>query len=317
MADVPASELGVNMEEQISKKSLLGNELPSDWPKITPDVEYQNRFEGFTPGVDHPIEKFSTTLEQGPKKLIYLAVEHTNNPENPQFDALEQNFKEVSPQIVLHEGPPNAAAIQDRETSIKYGETAFLHFLVQEHNANLQAGEEQIAIESTDMPDNEWVQEFQNSGHTNEEIGTYDVLRKVNVVAEQIRRNTKLSDEERTSALEELGKKINSDFIVYISEKGFPNLFTQLPRQDGKAWNTETIQEEVKRQTEQDLNADLSQQKIPKFKQMFDEETEFRDKYVLKKIVDKVKQKDKVMAVMGSSHVLREESALREFFDSK
>jgi len=103
MADVPASELGVNMEEQISKKSLLGNELPSDWPKITPDVEYQNRFKEFTPGVDHPIEKFSIHLEQGPKKLSYLAVEHTNNPENPQFDALEQNFREMKPQIVLHE----------------------------------------------------------------------------------------------------------------------------------------------------------------------------------------------------------------------
>ena len=50
---------------------------------------------------------------------------------------------------------------------------------------------------------------------------------------------------------------------------------------------------------------------------MFDEETEFRDKHVVEKIADKVKQNDRVMAVMGSSHVLREEKALKELFGAE
>lgn len=75
-----------------------------------------------------------------------------------------------------------------------------------------------------------------------------------------------------------------------------------------------TIKEAVKRQTGQNLSANINQLNIPRFKEMLDEETKFRDKYVVEKIADKARGNDKVMAVMGSSHILREERALKEFF---
>jgi hypothetical protein len=231
-------DMGIRTEIKRQEKNLTGEDLSPDWPQITPNEEYRYKLEGFTPGVDTPIEKFSLHLQQGSKELAYLAVEHTNNSENPQFKALEANFRTMTPQVVLHEGPPNKGLIPDRETAIKYGETAFLHFLVQKHNANLQEGQQPIVIESADMPDAEWVQSSRNRGYTNEEIVVYDVLRKVNVVAEQIRRNNTLTDEQKSTKLRELTAQINTDFPKYMMERGFPNPFDQLPV-EGQEWNTE------------------------------------------------------------------------------
>ena len=314
--DGPDMLQNINNEGRV-EKDLTGRDLPPDWPRITRDEDYRNRFEGLVPGVDSVIERFSLHLKQGDKELVYLAVEHLNDPESPQFPTIERYFNRMSPQKVLHEGYSQTAFIPDRDTAMRYGEIAYLHYLVQQHNAGLKEEEQPISIESTDMPAEEWIKAFKELGHSNEEIAIYDVLRMVYAVVEQVRRNQRLSSSDKTLLLGEITAQINGDLNSFVTNKEFILLFAQLPRQDGREWSAEVIKEEVKKLTGENFSADINQLKIPRFRQMFDEESQFRDKYVVLKIAKTVQQHDRVLAVMGSSHVLREEASLREFFGTE
>ncbi len=296
-------------------KSLTGKLLPPGWPRITPDAEYVHRFDGYRPGLDAPIDHFSFHLQQGERQLLYLAVEHTNNPANPQSAALERHFSELKPDVVLYEGPTSDSPIPDRDTAIRYGEKALTIYLAQQYNKALEPEEQPVIMESTDIPDDMWIEEFRKRGYSNEQIAVLDILRKTHGVGENIRRNTSLTGEQKTRALEE-DEKIRTNFEAFMAEKGFPNLFPLLPKSDGHAWDTQTVQEEVKRLTGQDLNLGLNPLTIPELKKMFDDESIFRDEYIVKKIAETTKQHDRVMIVMGSGHALREEAALREYFDA-
>ena len=313
-----AAELGITTNETNLNvtKSITGKELPSNWPRITADADYAHRFEGFTPGTDQVIDKFSLSLTSGDKQLEYLAVEHTNNPASPQFDVIRQGFEQVKPQIVLYEGPEQPPLNTDEATAKNYGEKGYLLWLVNKHNASLQPGEIPIVSESADITDMELISTLKEKGYTNDEIAVYDILRKINVQAEQIRRNPNLTDEEKSNQLANLTTEIK-DFPKYLTEKQFPNLFGSLPRADGRAWDVDTINQEVLKQTGQELNANLNQFVNPRFQQMFEDESQFRDEYIVNKITSKFTQEDRVLAVMGSAHVLREEQAIKEYFDQQ
>ncbi len=312
MVSVATSELEANTESKAQVKSLTGKDLPEDWPKITPDEEYRHRFDGFKHGVDSHIERFSYLLEQGDKHLLYLAVEHSSDPKNLQFEALENKFNEFHPDIVLYEGPNSPGQdlirtfIANRSRSISHGEKAFTVYLAQEQN---------IPSESADIQDPDWINGFKKLGHSNEEIAVHDILRKVYYLAQEIKNNTSLTDPQKRKVLEERNIRLNNDFEGLMKEVGFPELFSMLPREDGVPWNTETIKREVENQTGQPLNINLHARDIPKFNQMFEEEAVFRDQYQVKRIAETVKNHDRVMVVMGSAHPFRQEAALRELFD--
>jgi pheromone shutdown protein TraB len=49
---------------------------------------------------------------------------------------------------------------------------------------------------------------------------------------------------------------------------------------------------------------------------MFNDQREFRDRYIIKKIA-KVSQKyNRIMVVMGSGHAIRDREALEQYFDT-
>ena len=62
-------DMGIKTEEESQAKSLSGIDLSPEWPQITPDAEYRHRFEGFTPGIDRPIERFSLHLHNFREKM--------------------------------------------------------------------------------------------------------------------------------------------------------------------------------------------------------------------------------------------------------
>ena len=301
-------------EKPSVNKSLAGKDLPENWPQIATDQEISGKFEGFDPQKDVLAVKLALELQLGDKQLAYLPVEHTNNVIHPQFAAIETRFKKIQPQVVLHEGPSNSAEFDSREQAMQFGEVGFLHYLVQEHNRNRSGNEQIVSIESADIPDAELIMQFQARGHSKEEIAVYDILRKINVTAEQIRRDASIDDVDRKVRLENLTKTLQADFQKYLTDHGMPNLFALLPRADGKEWNQENITEEVKNQTGQEISANLTQLDFDKFRKMFEEERVFRDTHIVKTIADKLQTSDKVLAVFGSSHVLREEKALRQLF---
>ncbi len=299
-------------------QTLKGNKLPNGWPNITSEDDYgPKKYGPFQQEGKRPIpaRDFSIHLKSGEKVLQYTAVEHTNDSSNPQFEELEKQFDETKPQVVLYEGPVSNFPITDINQAYAFGEKSFMNYLVQQYNANLGEGEKSIVLESTDMPNDALIKSFQDRGNTNEEIGVYDIVRQINNVAEAIRRNSSMTDEQKTRNIALIDEQIKNDFLEFVREKQFSSLLPMLHRQDGRQWNNSIIAEEVKRVTGHDLNANLHQTEIDKLRQMFNDEAIFRDAYVVEKIAENVQKYDRVMVVMGSSHVLREEAALREFFE--
>lgn len=103
------TEMGINTEPV---KSLGGKDLPSGWPHLPPVAETNKMYEHFKRGEEAMINKYSYDLSHGDKALRYLAIEHSRDPNHPQFELLRQKFTEFNPQIVPVEGSlmPNFTA---------------------------------------------------------------------------------------------------------------------------------------------------------------------------------------------------------------
>lgn len=63
-----------------------------------------------------------------------------------------------------------------------------------------------------------------------------------------------------------------------------------------------------------DPNARPAHLDDPKMKQMFDAESQFRDKYQIDRIEEALLHHNKVLVVMGSGHAIRQRQALEEYF---
>jgi hypothetical protein len=108
---------------------------------------------------------------------------------------------------------------------------------------------------------------------------------------------------------EEVNQSFNSDHPLLK-----PGL---LPRFDGKSWTLDILLDEVKKVTGQNFNIEMDGRQLPRTSQMFIDEGEFRDEYIVRKIADYFAQYHKVMVIMGSGHSIREKRALEQFFNAQ
>lgn len=168
MVDERVLEQEVNLENR--PKSLIGEELPEGWPLLLSDTEMKEDYqvlydddEGLEarekPPQRHPhVERLSYKLSQGIKELHFFATVHQRdiNPGNineTQYEIIEEEFKADPPQLVLYEGyVDDVNYLSTRERAIEKGESAFMCYLVQEHNRTYP--ESLIVIESGDRPEN-------------------------------------------------------------------------------------------------------------------------------------------------------------------
>lgn len=316
------TELTIDLETTTEFRSLSGKELPLGWPRIVPDEEFKHKLQEFDSQKDLAINKFSYELVNGDKRLLYLAVHHTSNPEHPQLDVLEQRFKEFKPQVVLYEGEARPLQGTGRDCISRDGEPGFVRFLVKEHNDRLKAGETPVIVDSGDQPFGAWVHDFRKHGFTNEDIAVFVVLRRaylertLALEAKVKELGRELTDKERDECLQDLERK----FRVYLrNQLSSPSSYVSrqlsyLPRSDGENWTLELIAEGVQKLVG----------KEPKFSRIalhqdlqdsFYLESQFRDAYIIRKIAKILQEHNRVMIVMGVSHPLREEAALRQFFE--
>lgn len=298
--------IDVDTQEPTPSRSLSGKELSAHWPVITRDKDYQQRFEGFQSGRDLAMDWFSYELVVGSKGLLYLAADHTQDLNHPQFEVLDRRFKEFKPDFILYEGGESNYRYKNEQEAKTRGEKGFFIFLAQQLD---------IPMASADITEEEWVEGFKRLGYSNEDIAMYDVVRHVYATAEHIRSNASLSNEQKTKALKEWEGRIKEDYFGYLHEEGYRDSIPLLPRTDGQPWTQELIEAEIKRVSGSNLNINLNRKDSDFLWRMFRDENIFRDQYIVRKIVEGVQKYDRVMVVMGSAHPLREEAALRQFFE--
>lgn len=314
MSDISIAET----ENQSTMKSLSGKELPLDWPHIiTLDEENKVYRDTLQSEDDSQIDKLSYTLKRDNKEVKYLAVQHIAGIENRshrQFQALKENFDQMRPDIVLYEGPQANPISLTEDQSFQYGEKGYMQYLVLDNNSKLQPGQKPIEMQSADMSDSEMVAEFRKKGYTNEEIATFDLLRIVYSISSGIKNSPGLTPDQKKLKLASELQEITTDYEGYLRQRNFPEFLPLVPRTDGQKWNTELIKQEIQRLTGQELNMDLDAREIPIFQKMFEDQREFRDKIIVRKINQALQTHAKVMVVMGSGHAIRERAALEELF---
>ncbi len=219
MDGVSAAELGIDLEDEETQKSLSGIELSKGWPNILSAIEekigygalYDKGEDRTKPPTHIQTERLSYELVNGSKKLRFFAVLHSPKPDElnfGQYDILEKRFNESPPQLVLIEGNIDLNyPVQNKEDATKHGEQYFMSYLVQQHNKNLKEGEQPIEIESGDIPNDLLAEEFKKIDHTDEEVEDFFTRR----------------GEGRKNQMHEEEKGIRDKYIIKNGAKKFEN----------------------------------------------------------------------------------------------
>lgn len=232
----------------------------------------------------HPPYVLKLTPKLG--ALLYFGAEHTEAVDNPQFDQIETLWNNFKPTLALSEGGIWPLEKTRADAIIKHGEQGLLRFL---------ANRDGIVIKSLEPVAEDEVA-YLLEQYTQEEITLYYVLRQV----AQYRR-----------------MKVSQPLAVYISQflvrlhsvtglercpasiEEFTQLYTNIVDQS-QDWRyipaewfyptlTETIFNHIARTTNR-----------------------FRDEHMVRIIAEYVRNGERVFAVVGFSHVVMQEPALKD-----
>ncbi len=295
-------------------RTISGKMLPDGWPEVAPRSEYGKVAATLDINKGElPITKFSYELENGDKRLLYLALQHSRSLQNPQFSIIEEQFNIFKPQLVILEiqGSQLPPVRPTKEQSTKeFGEVGFMEWLVDQHNKHLEPNEKDIEIVGGDIPYQKWIDEFRRIGYSNEDIMVFDILRDLYYMASI----ASSQGQDVANAEREYVKKLREGFDLDAKSNKTAAAASRLPRSDGKKWSLELLKQEVKRHTGKDLSFDINYS--IDLQKMFDDQSEFRDRYIILRIVEALKKYDRVMVLMGVAHPIRQEKALRQLFET-
>ena len=243
------------------------------------------------------------------KLVEYFGAEHSNDPQNPMFEHIEEKFKEANPQVVFVEGVNTLAKRKeafaeeikkaDRDTVIeKMGESGFALKLAVETGADIISPEPDFRSE---------IEHLIRKGYGKEEIFAYYMYRTI----EQYHRN-----QEKLPTDEYLTPYLN-EFREASAWPDFDYSLEHLQRIGTRIWGekgdmlqrdgsrTDPTPREVEQALWTPVN-DVAQQS-----------GYFRDKHIVGRIEETMKEKDRLFVVFGASHAVMQEPALRKVLEKK
>ncbi len=247
-------------------------------------------------------------IENGNKKITYFGARHSQNPADPMFARIEQKFSSSNPEIVFVEGVDQLKTQKphiikmlvgwSRETSIKeMGESGFVLKLAIESGVEIESPEPEFKDELAHLL---------RQGFSREDIFAYYLYRQIEQYHRMVEkpaldayldphlRGFRLTAdwedfECSLNNLEAIGKKI------WGERGGFET--NNVSRTDPTPWNE-------KKDTWTAVN------------QIAQQSSYFRDEYIVQRIADVMKQKNRLFVVFGASHAYMQESALRKLFEN-
>ena len=229
--------------------------------------------------------------------LLYFGVEHSYRPQAYQFSQIETLWKQFRPEIAFNEGnTPPIGRINKKRSIKKYGEVGLIVFLSKQDTAH------SIHLESLDPKFEEEVA-FLRRRYSGEQLkvfyvlrqkSTYDRMSKPAVSLNEylddfIRNELRILDAPPNSITE-----LQSIYAKYFPDKGLYRRATYSlvdPAPDPTV--KETVFNEISRAS-----------------------IEYRDQFMIGQILRFVCQK-RVLAVVGATHVVMQEPALRALLPEK
>ena len=229
-------------------------------------------------------------LKSGQGELLYFGAGHVYQVEDPQIAEIERRFAEFRPTLVLNESqtPPVEAT---RELAVtRYGEPGLVSFLAARHS---------IPVKSLDPPRMQEIAHLLGTKRwTTEQVMMFYVLRRV---AENNKKTSpRPADELVQQALDATAKAPGFEGLPKTLAEFEASVKRLLPSIGD--WRT------VK-STVFDPNPDLGLYT----NDVAYASSQYRDRYMVKLLADEVRRKGgRVFAVVGASHVVMQESALKK-----
>lgn len=250
-------------------------------------------------------------VEDGEKKIVYFGAGHSRNPEDPMFRELEQKFQDADPQMVFVEGMngleerkeqgiPKLKETDRNEVIKELGEPGFVLKLTAEAGIDMESPEPRFSDE---------IDHLLTQGFDRDEILAFYMYRQIDQyhhTPEKARMEEYLEPylqefHEATQwegfdyslrHLEEVGRTIWGDGGGLGSIEGAKERIDPTPWPEAK--DKQTVVNEIARQS-----------------------SYYRDRYVVSRIKEAMKGRDRLFVVFGASHAVMQEPAIRELLSKK
>ena len=232
---------------------------------------------------------FILKFKKGKGELLYFGIGHAYRADDPQIADLEKHFLEFRPTLILNESGTPPAPETAKEAIERYGEPGLMSFLAKKHG---------IPIKSLDPPRLEEIRYILSTRRwTLEQIMLFYILRrvpennkKVNPQSPDAMVEEMLKASAKTPGFESLPKTL-AEFEASV-KKHLPTV-ADWRKIDPKVF---------------DPNPDLGLYT----NDIADASVNFRGKYMVKLLTAEVEKGERVFAVVGASHVVKQEKALKK-----
>jgi hypothetical protein len=228
-------------------------------------------------------------LKSGAGELLYFGAGHVYRIDDPQIAELERRFAEFRPTLLLNESqtPPVEAT---RELAVeRYGEPGLVSFLAAKHK---------ITIKSLDPPRMQEIAYLLGTKRwTTEQVMLFYVLRRVS-------ENNKKTN---PRAAEELVQQALDATAKAPGFEGLPKTVAEFEASVKRVLPSVADWRKV-HSTLFDPNPDLGSYT----NDVAYASSQYRDRYMVKLLADEVRKGGRVLAVVGASHVVMQESALKK-----
>lgn len=228
-------------------------------------------------------------IKKDNKHLVYYGARHSFNPTDSMFLDIEKRFNDLKPDIAFNEGGNDWPVINGRDSTIKLtGDPGYLRYLCRKNNVQV------VSIEPPDSLE----YKYMLNKYKKEDVVLMYFCRQI----DQLQNQGEFSDNQFEKYMDNYLKdlknhgmslsenEINLNFITNYYEKFFKTKFNwkEFDPTNYQPIYSKTLLNEICR-----------------------ESTYFRDRFIIDKIEESIKTKNKIFVVMGGSHLVIEEPVLK------
>ena len=232
-------------------------------------------------------------LRAGKGALLYFGAQHKNDPKHPQNEQIQKLWKSFRPSIAFNEGgdPPTLKVAE--EAISRFGEAGLVRFLATRDN---------IPVRSLE-PNREQEVATLLKSYTPEQLKVFYALRQI--PAYRRGKNSETLDERVGFTLRWLSNVPGLE--------GTPHTLAELGESSARLMQDLKDWREVP-----DSWFDPGYTRPPSYlNEVSRASSRLRDEYMVDLLINEVKQGKRVFAVVGGSHVVMQERALRAVLKSK
>lgn len=223
--------------------------------------------------------------------LVYFGAGHFYSYDDKQAAEIEKRFAEFKPTVVLNESGTSPVAATAKEGVEKYGEPGLLSFLAKKYN---------IPIKSLDPPRLEEMKYILGTKRwTLEQVFLFYVLRRV--PENNKKANPKNPEELAVEAMNQAAKMPGFDALPKTIAEFDAVVKKNLPQ----VADWRKIDQKIF-----DPNPDLGNFT----NDIADASVNYRGRFMVKNLAAEVAKGERVFAVVGASHVVKQEKALNNIF---